>query len=448
MNDRRWTGPRDRATAKNGAAARGVAWGVLVAWGALGCGGPEARETREASTNAQADLRSTLVAGAWRASLASPGGPLTFGLDLAPDGDGRLRAVLVNGEERRRAGRVNPIPGGVVVELPPYRARLVAESADDGRSLVGRWERDGGNGFETVLPFAAVVDDASDRGSAATQSDAGHADLVSGRWRVQFDGDEHHAVGEFDVDDSGLATGTFLTTLGDYRYLAGRLDGERLMLSCFDGAHAFLFVATLTPGATPTLHGDFWSRDSYHTTWTATPDANAELPDDFALTEWTGGVELGELSFPDLAGEVRSLDAPEFQAPARLLVVFGTWCPNCNDLTEYLVELRSRYANLSIVGIAFERGDDPAAHARAVRDYMDHHGADWPVLLGGGLDKTSASAALPVLDRVRAYPTTAFMDENGDVSAVHTGFSGPATGARYDRLRQRFESEIETLMQD
>ena len=440
MNERRSTsrcgGERVRATAAI----------ALVAGSALGCGGPGEHDAAETRQSARGTAASTLELGPWRASLASPGGPLTFGLDLEQGESGRLRAVLVNGEERRKPVAVNPIPGGVIVELAPYRARLVAEVSDDGRSLVGRWERDGGDGFVSVLPFAAVASDAE--GPGASQSDAEHADLVSGRWRVLFEGDEHPAVGEFEVESSGEATGTFLTTLGDYRYLAGRLDGEQLMLSCFDGAHAFLFTATLDAGETPKLDGDFWSRDSYHTTWTATRDPDAQLPDDFALTEWTSATGLGDLAFSDLDGATRSLDDPEFIAPARLLVVFGTWCPNCNDLTEYLVQLQNSYESLSILGVAFERGDDSEAHARAVRDYMEYHGADWPVLLCGGLDKTAASAALPVLDRVRAYPTTVFMDERGNVSAVHTGFSGPATGERYARLKQRFESEIEALIGD
>ena len=44
----------------------------------------------------------------------------------------------------------------------------------------------------------------------------------------------------------------------------------------------------------------------------------------------------------------------------RLIVIFGTWCPNCYDQTKYLVELDERYGDkgLSILGLAFEFGDD------------------------------------------------------------------------------------------
>lgn len=386
------------------------------------------------------------TSGTWTAALASPGGPLTFGLEFTWDADGNLGTTIVNGEERRAAGAVAKIPGGIVIEVPPYRSRLVAELSEDMRGLEGRWERDRGEGHKPVLAFAATADDLE--GTPETDStrrlDPEAVAAIDGRWSVQFEDDDDPAVGVFEVQADGTAAGTFLTTLGDYRYLAGHFDGTKLDLSCFDGAHAFLFSATLEDGA---LRGDFWSRDSYHTTWTARKDPNAALPDDFALTRWTGeDIDLGALRFPNVDGIERALDDPAFAGDARLLVVFGSWCPNCNDLSEFLVELDARYEGLSILGLAFELGDDPEDQRAAVRDYLAHHGATYPALVCGTYDKEKASAALPILDRVRAYPTTVFMDRHGNVSAVHTGFSGPATGDRHAALRQRFESEIESLL--
>lgn len=351
-----------------------------------------------------------------------------------------MAASFLNGEERRPAGPVTPIPGGVVIEIPPYQSRIVAKVDPDGGGLEGTWERDLGAGFVPILSCAAIAGtDTEPRKLQGQPTD------LSGRWSVQFDGDEDVSVGIFEATEDGRASGTFLTTLGDYRYLDGRFDGKELQLACFDGAHAFLFTATL--GEDSALAGDFWSRNSYHTTWTATRDPEADLPDDFALTKWTGALPLEELRFPDLEGVERSLNDTEFAGDARLLVVFGSWCPNCNDLSEYLVELDGRYPDLSILGLAFEMGDDPARQRRAVKQYLAHHKAEYPALICGSTDKGKASAALPILDRVRSYPTTIFMDRTGNVSAVHTGFSGPATGERYQRLRHRFESEIDSLLQ-
>ncbi len=407
----------------------------LASWGCADVPEEEAPPTAQAPTEPGA--------GRWNASLQSPGGPLTFGLDLvAEEGSDDLRAVLVNGAERRPAGKLVRTDGGYAFAIPPYRSRIVATLEGDGRALVGYWERDMGAGPTPLLPFAAI--DGAPDPSALPKLDEGAAEALSGTWRVEFEGDEHPSVGQFAADPTGVAHGTFLTTLGDYRFLAGRFDGRTLLLSCFDGAHAFLFEAELLDDGS--LTGDFWSRDSYHTTWTAVKDPDAALPDDFALTEWRSGTTLADLRFPDTTGTLRSLDDAAFAGSARLLVVFGSWCPNCNDLTEYLVELQGRYDGLSILGIAFELSEDPAARQRAVADYLSHHDASYPVLIGGPANKQLASSALPILDRVRAYPTTVFMDRQGQVSAVHTGFSGPATGPRHAALRERFESEIESLL--
>lgn len=413
------------------AASAGLA-GVLVL-SSCGSSEPEPVETG-APEAAQPTLPDP---GSWRAALESPGGPITFGLELEVQADGNLRAALRNGVERRQAGWVHPVEGGVVFEVPPYRSRMVAEVRDGGRTLAGRWERDRGEGFATVLPFAAV---AGEPPAAEARLDDGQRAGLAGRWRVDFTDADDDAVGIFEVSADGRASGTFLTTLGDYRYLDGRFDGTVVQLCCFDGAHAFLFSAEL--GADGTLAGDFWSRDAYHDTWTAVKDPSAELRDDFALTRWQEGVDPASLRFRDLEGDLRALDDPAFGGDARLLVVFGTWCPNCNDLTELLVRLDAEVEGLSILGLAFELGTDPEVHRASVRDYMAHHGATWPVLIGGTADKAKASEALPILDRVRAYPTTVFMDGDGEVNAVHTGFSGPATGERHLRLVERFEALI------
>src|SRR5690606_42029583 len=60
------------------------------------------------------------------------------------------------------------------------------------------------------------------------------------------------------------------------------LEGNQLILSTFDGNHAYLFKATKTSDST--LTGDFWSGKTLHRQWTATLDPEATLPDPEGLT--------------------------------------------------------------------------------------------------------------------------------------------------------------------
>ncbi|MEE9126328.1 MAG: TlpA disulfide reductase family protein, partial [Planctomycetota bacterium] len=264
----------------------------------------------------------------------------------------------------------------------------------------------------------------------------------------------HPAVGVFQVA-KGEATpgahvvhGTFLTSLGDYRFLAGECKGGYLRLSCFDGAHAFLFRAE--PGRGATMNGEFWSSNTWHETWTARKDENARLPEAFQLSKWNQGTRLGDLAYPDLRGKRRSLADAAFVGPCRILQVFGTWCPNCTDASRYLAELDRRYRDrgLRVLGLAFEHAPEFENSAPLVRDYVKRQGIDYPILIAGISNKAQAQKAFPALDQVLAYPTTIFLDRRGKVRAVHTGFSGPATGAEHRRLRQRFQEIIEELLGD
>jgi thiol-disulfide isomerase/thioredoxin len=387
--------------------------------------------------------RSDLHHEQWRAWLDSPGGELPFGLEFRHTGSG-LEFVLVNGTERLPVSRSERDGTTLSIHIEHYDSKIDATLGEDGHRLNGRWEKTGVGGQKTGLDFHAVAGEYRRFERSAPVNPQALAAL-DGRWAVDFEKDDEPAVALFETEPDGTVLGTFLTTTGDYRYLAGTLDGNRLRLSCFDGAHAFLFDARLDDDK---LEGDFWSRDSWHERWTAQKDPDAALPDAFELTRWVGGKELGDVVFPDLDGRERSLADPEFAGTARMLMVFGSWCPNCNDATRFLVELDEKYRErgLTILGLAFEMTGDFKRDAEQVRAYARHHGVEFPLLVAGVSDKDEASRAFPLVDRVRSYPTTIFMDGDGGIRAVHQGYSGPATGEANRELRERFETLVQELL--
>jgi hypothetical protein len=98
------------------------------------------------------------------------------------------------------------------------------------------------------------------------------------------------------------------------------------------------------------------------------------------------------------------------------------------------------------LGLAFEVTGDRVRDTRQVQEYARKHGLRYPILVAGLSDKAQASASFPALDRVRAFPTFVFLDGAGRARAVYTGFSGPATGPAYDRLREQFQGILEELL--
>ncbi|MFT5373089.1 MAG: thiol-disulfide isomerase/thioredoxin, partial [Lysobacterales bacterium] len=300
-------------------------------------------------------------------------------------------------------------------------------------------------GYEQIMPLEAEPD----AGFRFTKDAQALVDFT-GRWEVGFtddEGKESIGVGEFD-QQGATVSGTFLTPLGDYRYLAGEVDGNVMRLSTFDGAHAFVFTATmLTDG---TLVGDFWSGTSWHEAWVASRNFEARLPDAYALTYLKEGFDRLEFSFPDLDGLPVTLDDEQFRNKVVLVNLSGTWCPNCADEMEFLSKVykEHREQGLEIVTLLFEHFEDFTLAAQQGKALVAKHDIDFNVLVAGSSDKDAASKTLPMLNHVLAFPTLIFVDRTGKVRKIHTGFSGPGTGQHYDDFKIAFSQNLEGLLDE
>ncbi len=393
------------------------------------------------------DTAMRLEQGSWHAWFDSPGGAMPFGLKFKLQ-RGSWQAWIINGPERIPVPVVTVADGKVTIGIDYYDSSITATMSEGGKRLDGKWRKKAKGEDWNELDFHAT---AGKQPRFPIDLDAVSADpavSIDGAWRVKFEKSEQPALGMFQAKPDHIATGTFLTTTGDYRFLAGTFDGRHLNLSCFDGAHAFLFKAEVTPEGK--LSGDFWSRDTWHETWTAGRSSSFSLPDPFALTKPTGKVSFADIEFPDADGVKHVLDGEAFKGKARIIEIFGTWCPNCHDATNYLVQLDKRYRDrgLSIVALAFELTGDFKRDARLVKTYAERHEVTYPILIAGMADKDQVAKAFPFIDKLRSYPTTIFLDATGEIKAIHTGFSGPATGVVYLNQRAKFESIIESLLKE
>lgn len=381
--------------------------------------------------------------GPWRATVLTKGGELPFTLELS-ERDGGYLAVVVNGAERIEIDDVTLRGDELTLALPLYDSRIVARVLDGGQRLEGTWTRTRKGGPAT-LRFEAKAGDLPRFPDVAT---AGKPTKdVSGRWSVKLASSDDLAVGVFERDDDGTLTGSLLTATGDYRYLTGVQQGDRVLLSTFDGCFAYLVRATVDESG-DALRGELFAGGHWQDTFTARRDDGASLKDGFLLSRWTGDRALGDLKFKDVDGVEVSLGDERFRGKARIVEIFGTWCPNCHDATRYLVELHRRYRDqgLEVIGLAFEYTGDFARDAAEVRKWKEHHGVEYPLLIAGTTGEGGPEDKLPI-DGFRAYPTTLFVDRNDRVVAVHAGFSGPATGAAYDALKAEYEERVRSLLQ-
>lgn len=391
-------------------------------------------------------------------AITTPGGDVAFEMELERGSQteaSTTSAWVINGGERIAVPVdwvIEPTmtPQGPVasqratIRFDHYDAVLDGLVDEQGSvtKMNGEWRKRRSATEWSRLPFhAELTNQPPAKGRAAALPGP-----IDGRWSAKFASETIPAIGVFRTEADGTLAGTFLTTSGDYRFLAGEFRDGELRLTAFDGSHAFLFKARLQ--GDKTLAGEFWAGANHHDSWTAERDDAAKLPDGFTQVKAIDNVSLSSLSFPDLNGATRSLGDPRLMGKATIIQLFGSWCPNCHDEGEYLTELYRRYMDrgVSIIGLAFELTGDRERDAEQVRRYVARHHIEYPVLLAGVRDREKAAAAFPLFDAIPAYPTTLFVGSDGRVRAVHVGFSGPATGEEYVHLKAEFERTIDDLL--
>jgi len=184
---------------------------------------------------------------------------------------------------------------------------------------------------------------------------------ISGSWAVIFGkGDEepYPGIAEFKQNGNHL-TGTFRTETGDYRFLEGTVQANKVYLSVFDGAHAFLFEALIKEDGT--LTGTFRSGRHYLTNWTAKRDPDFVLQSPDELTVMNEDIPL-DFSFRNVDGEMISLTDEQYDGKPKLIKIMGTWCPNCREEADFLKDYlaNNEVRDLEVIALAFEKYGDPS----------------------------------------------------------------------------------------
>ncbi len=395
----------------------------------------------------QAPLGDKFATGIYRAVIRSPGGELPFLLQLEENA-GKQRGWIINGSQKIEIPIVERTRNHFKLDITHYDAVIELDVALSSRQIMfGKWKKRTGTDEFTQMDVSVEQNDGwLFKPNLKIETDVVVYPPVAGRWAVRMGTGAEPAVAVFKEVANKSVEGTMLTPSGDYGFLVGSYEFGLLRLSNFDGAHAFLFSATMQPDGT--LKGDFWSGAKWHEAWMAKRDDKAALPDGFTATKVNANASLKELSFLDLDGKPRSMGEAGMLGKTTIVEVFGTWCPNCHDAAEMMTSLEKKYGakGLKVIGLAFELTPDPVRSAKQVRAYQARHSAAFPVLLGGMKDKSVIPRVLPVIDGLKGYPTFLFVDGAGTVRSVYTGFSGPATGEEHERLRESFERVIEKLL--
>ncbi len=381
-------------------------------------------------------------AGSWYAMVEPvPGLEVAFGLKVEAKG-GKLTGALVNGTAASPFTAVSWEDGTLTLEMAHYDGRLVAHR--DGDGLAGTFTRATPSG-KFDLPFRAV------RTAPAVSKPPKGSPSLTGDWGVEMGEGEKSSrlLGAF-RQDGGRATGTLLSSTGDYGPMHGTWDGKALVLTVFDGVFIYRLDGTLGEGGA--LAGTFRSRSGVPTPWKAkrlgAADAAKWLPDGGSIVRAKDPQARVAFAFPSAPGKSVSLDDPDLKNRPVVVSISGSWCPNCHDEAPVLEEIYRRYRGkgLAVVSLSYEYTEDAERSFRQIDRFRERHGVTYPILFAGTSKGASETAPLSLLDGWKGFPTTLYLDRNHRIVKAYSGFDGPSTGPRFAVQKKEIEETVKGLV--
>jgi thiol-disulfide isomerase/thioredoxin len=379
------------------------------------------------------------IDGRWDASLTVNGAVIPFRLDISGDG-ATLKGTLYNGDDKEFTTKASFNNGTLVLNQEHYLTKITATSKDG--QLQGKIQMRGDQGPEgSAFQAKRHVD------AAASATDA---PSIAGNWIVPFESAKGEKAWRFIVKQSGAdVTAAILRVDGDTGALTGSFHDGKWSLSHFDGSRPYLLEVTpAQDGSLALVQKGGGPRQGPLTAYREDVAQAKSLPAPSDYTTHTTMKDPNEVfaySFPDVNGKILSNNDPKFKGKVVLAIVTGTWCPNCHDEAQYLVQLYKKYRDqgLEIVALDFEEPEQQDDLAR-VHAFMKQYGVEYTYLIAGA--PAEMWEKVPQAVNLNTWPATLFVGRDGKVKHIHAGFAAPASGEFNAQLKQEFTSTIEKLL--
>ena len=355
--------------------------------------------------------------------------------------DSTYKIVFTNASEKIAVTDIFVLNNQITIKDPVFNTWFEGEIINP-NEIKGFWFK---NDTSYKIPFTANFG-TQPRFTSTEEINENNTD-ISGKWEVHFSNntpeDHYEAIGQFQQDNDKI-TGTFMTETGDYRFLEGNVYGNKFALSCYDGAHLFLFKAEVKNDS---LVGTFWSGNSWKEPWIAFKNESFKLTDPDSLTYLKEGYSKLAFDFPNTEGENISLTDDQFKNKVVIVNIMGSWCPNCKDETAYLAELHNKNNDngLEVIALSFDNSDKDET-IKKLNKIKRHFNANYDFLLAGKSSKKEAAKSLPMLNHIMSYPTSIFIDRKGNIRKIRTGFYGPGTDGYYTRYIEKTNDFVDKLL--
>ncbi|MGA8014217.1 MAG: TlpA disulfide reductase family protein [Candidatus Acidiferrales bacterium] len=380
------------------------------------------------------------VAGQWEGTVVVDGMTIPFRIDISGKGE-KLQGAFINGDERVTSTSGRQLRDAVRLNFDQYAEKLNAGL--EGDELKGTIEGKFDPGPPSSLPFQAK------RFVPQPYPPAGSVPSIGGLWEIEVKSPKGESAWRFIVRQSGAdVSAAILRVDGDTGALTGRYRDGKFVLSHFSGERPYVMEAAPKPdGSLAITLNDYNGTRELPAYRPA--DARAKgLPEPTDPAQHTRVADAQkplEFRFPDLSGRVVSNTDARFLGKAVLVVITGSWCPNCHDEAPFLADLYRQYRDrgLEIVALDFEEPAQMDDLAR-LRAFVWHYGIRYTVLVGG--DPDDVNKKIPQLVNLNSWPTTVFIGRDGLVKSIHAGFASPASGDFNGQLKAEITARVEALL--
>jgi peroxiredoxin len=405
-------------------------------------------------------------AGRWDAVLSRNGVDIPFRLDIKGDGPS-LQAVLYNGfEPYEHTTSATFQNGKLALNLEHYLTTINA-TLDNGQ-LTGAVVA---QNRETAAQYSFRATRHVDAPAAA----AAQAPSIAGSWVIPLEtpSSKGEKAFHFVAQQRGNEVAASILRIdGDTGSYSGTYKDGKWVLSHYDGSRPGVIVVTPKPDGSLEVRQQM-DRPAAVVTKASTSDdyAPGVAPDGryaAALTAYRPAVaqakgfaapddvlthttardpnEKFTFNFPDADGKLVSNEDPRFKGKVVVAIVTGTWCPNCHDEAQYLVQLDKQYRDkgLAIVALSFEEAEQQQSGLERARAFIKQYGVKYTYLFPGA--PAEMWEKVPQLNHLDTWPATVFIGRDGKVAAVHSGFASPSAGEFHAQLKKDFSARIEQLL--
>ncbi|QOY89395.1 peroxiredoxin family protein [Paludibaculum fermentans] len=402
--------------------------------------------------------------GRWAATLKSASGvEIPFRLDITRQGD-QVVGTLYNGRDPKTTSSASIHDGKVELNFEHYLTSIQADVKDgelDGRIISLRKattaagpqgnQQYAGTENRNNAPRNAPTPFHAKRYVAQAAKAAGEVPQIGGVWEVAQETPKGEKAWRLVVEQNGAEIlATVLRIDGDAGGLTGEYQDGKFVASHYDGARPGLVVLTPQPDGSLNVKLNAVPRVVELTAFRPEIARAKGLPEPSNFLTHTTVRDPNEVftySFPDVNGKIISNEDPIVKNKVVIAVVTGTWCPNCHDEAQYLVQLQKKYADrgVQIIALDFEEEDQLKSLTR-VKSFIAKYGVPYPYLIAG----TPAEMwdKVPQAVNLNTWPATFFIGKDGKVKAVHSGFAAPASGPYHIALKEEFTSILEKLIKE